>query len=114
MNLPFDSMFLLLGVPVVVLVLLLSTRGSKKRAALSYPYAATSHLFTPNEQAFLRVLGEAAGAYQVYGKVRLADVLTVRQGLSKSEQQRAFNRVSQKHLDFVLCRPYDLSIFRVV
>lgn len=113
MNLPFDSI-LLLGIPVVVLLLLLSSRGGKKRAALDYPYAATPHLFTPNERAFLRVLEGAAGDHRVYGKVRLADVLSVRKGLPKSEWQRAFNRVSQKHLDFVLYHPHDLSVFCVV
>ena len=113
MNQPFDRIFLLLGVPIIF-VLVLSARGDKKRTALSYPYTAAPQLFTPGEQAFLQALEEAAGDYRVYGKVRLADVLSVLKGLPKSEQQRAFNRVSQKHLDFVLCHPHDLSIFCVV
>ena len=57
---------------------------------------------------------EAAGDHRVFGKVRLADVLTVRKGLPKAEWQRAFNRISRKHLDFVLCRPHDLSVVCVV
>lgn len=114
MTLPFDATLLLLGAPLIVLAIFLSARGGKKSASLSYPYAATPNLFTPDEQHFLRVLEEAAGTYRVFGKVRLADVLVVRKGLSKSEQQRAFNRVSQKHLDFVLCHPDDLTVFCVV
>lgn len=110
MTLPSELLWLL---PVlVVLVLFSSTRAGRKPA--SYPYVPAPHLFTPNEQAFLQVLGRAAGDYRVYGKVRLADVLTVRKGLPKSEWQRAFNRISQKHLDFVLCHPHDLSVFCVV
>lgn len=79
--------------------------------ALTYPYVAIPN--TPNEQDFLRALEEAAGAYWVFGKVRPADVLVVRNGLSKSEQ-RAFNRVGQKHLDFVLCHSDDLTVWCAV
>ncbi len=50
----------------------------------------------------------------MFGKVRVADVIGVRKGLSGSERQRAFNRSSQKHLDFVLCRPHNLSVYCTV
>lgn len=113
MSLPFDPI-LLLGVLIVVLVLFLSAKGGKKSKAFSYPYAATSNLFTPSEQTFFRALEVAAGEYRVFGKVRVADVVQVRKGVSKSESKTAFNRISQKHLDFVLCHPGDLSVFCVL
>jgi hypothetical protein len=117
MNLPFELSLTTVGLLVLVLAIFLATARVKKsgtRGALSYPYAAAESLFTPHERAFLRVLEEAAGAYRVYGKVRVADVIEIRKGLSKGERQRALNRTSQKHLDFVLCNPHDLSIFCAV
>ena len=47
-------------------------------------------------------------------KVRLADVLTVRPGLPRSQFQRAFNRIAAKHADFVICRATDYSIAAVI
>ncbi len=78
-------------------------------------YRSLETLASPTEQAFFQAL-EAAVApyYRLFAKVRLADLIAVRQGLSKSEWMRAFNPISRKHLDFVLCRPADLSIVAAV
>ncbi len=95
------------------MVFLTAKRGRGGGSA-AYPYVASLDLFTPNERLFLTALEQAAGAYRVFGKVRVADVIEVRKGLSKGERQRAFNRISQKHLDFVLCYPHDLSVFCAV
>ena len=48
--------------------------------------------------------------YRVFGKVRVADVTSLKQGLSNSARQTALNRVAGKHFDFVVCRASDLSI----
>lgn len=44
------------------------------------------------------------------GKVRVADVIKPGKGLSRSEWQKAFNKISAKHFDFLLCKNDDLSI----
>ena len=44
------------------------------------------------------------------GKVRLADVIKVKSGLTGADRGRAFNRIQSKHLDFVGCDPNDLSV----
>ena len=115
MELPFDPRLLVALVILLVLVTAAKTavKGGKSKA-VSYPYLSAESLFTKNEQAFLRVLEQAAGDYRVFGKVRVADVVEVRKGLSKSEWQRAFNRISQKHVDFVLCHPQNLSVWCAV
>jgi hypothetical protein len=41
--------------------------------------------------------------------VRVADVLTPEAGMGKSKWQQAFNKISAKHLDYLLCHPADLS-----
>ena len=39
----------------------------------------------------------------IFPKVRMADLLVVRKGTEK--RQGFFNKISAKHVDFVLCRP---------
>ncbi|PZO60838.1 MAG: hypothetical protein DCF15_01160 [Phormidesmis priestleyi] len=50
----------------------------------------------------------------VFGKVRVADVLQPAAGLSKSRWQTAFNRISAKHFDYVVCDKDTLSICAVI
>ena len=116
MELPFDLRLLIALVILLVLITVAKTavKSGKSKEAVSYPYVPAESLFTKHEQAFLRVLEQAAGDYRVFGKVRVADVVEVRKGLSKSEWQRAFNRISQKHIDFVLCYPQNLSVWCAV
>ena len=116
MELPFDPRLLIALLVLLVLVTVAKTtvKSGKSKKTVSYPYVAAESLFTKNEQAFLRVLEQAAEDYRVFGKVRVADVVEVRKGLSGSERQKAFNRISQKHLDFVLLKPHDLSVWCAV
>ena len=50
----------------------------------------------------------------IFGKVRVADILTTTKGLSNSERQSAFNRIKAKHFDFVLCDPDHLGVVCVL
>ncbi len=110
MDLPFSPLFLI--VPVVLFALLVLAKS--KKGVIGYPYIAAPGLFTGAEAAFLRVLEQAAPDYRVFGKVRVADVIRVQKGLSNSARTAAFNRISAKHIDFVLCRPHDLTIICAV
>ena len=68
-------------------------------------------LFSPAERSFLGVLDQAVGTdYRVFGKVRVADVASVKPGLGNSARQGALNRIAQKHFDFVVCGARDLNI----
>jgi len=76
-----------------------------------YPYQKQKALFSPAERSFLGALERAIGKNaKIFGKVRIADVVTPKPGLSRSRWQSAFNRISRKHFDFVLCRKSDLSV----
>jgi very-short-patch-repair endonuclease len=69
-------------------------------------------LITPAERSFFGVLHQAlASDYHLFVKVRLADIVRPVQGPSRSGRQAAFNRISSKHVDFVLC---DLALLKVV
>jgi hypothetical protein len=75
-----------------------------------YPYDKQL-LFSPAERLFLGVLDQAVGEdYRVFGKVRVADVVGPRRGMDSSSRQKALNRVSAKHFDFVLCTKGDLAV----
>jgi len=66
-------------------------------------YRANSHLLTPAEQAFHAILEPLVrNSCSISAKVRLADLFSVTPGLG---QQAAFNRISAKHIDFVLTEP---------
>src|SRR6056297_447481 len=109
-------LLVLLAVAVLVLAVLsgLARRGGG-RAPMGYPYGPQRALFTPAERSFLGVLEQATDeTLRIFGKVRLADVIKVNAGLTRSARQTAFNRISGKHLDFVLCEPTDLKVVAAI
>lgn len=66
-------------------------------------YRQRADFLTPAEAAFFAVLREAVGAdWHIMSKVRLADLVHAPTG---REWQSAWNKISQKHVDFVLCDP---------
>jgi len=76
-----------------------------------FPYIKQAVLFTPAERSFLGVLTQAVDDNtQIFGKVRVADIITTKKGMSASDRQRAFNKISSKHFDFILCNKQDLSV----
>jgi hypothetical protein len=106
-------------VVVLIGIIALVLRSRAPRATVPYkatfPYRKHRTLFSAAERSFLGVLDrEVAGRYRVFGKVRLADVLTVDSGLTTSERTAALNSIRQKHVDFVLCSLSDLSIVAVI
>ena len=101
---------------LVLLVLLLLaifwTRGKKGKAL---PYDLQEALFSPAERSFLGVLDLAVGDQaRVFAKVRVADVLAPEARMGKSKWQQAFNKISAKHFDYLLCHPADLSFLCAV
>ncbi|MEX0618613.1 MAG: DUF2726 domain-containing protein [Pseudohongiellaceae bacterium] len=78
-------------------------------------YRLNPSLLSPAERSFFGVLSQAAGdSVLIFAKVRVADVIKPQSRQNKSNWQRAFNKISSKHFDFVLCHRNDLSIYCVV
>ncbi len=104
------SLVLLLIVVFVVLAALKSKQGGAS-GSVGFPYQPAKTLFSAAERSFLGVLDQAVGSeHRVFGKVRVADLATVKPGLGNSARQGALNRVAFKHFDFVVCRAGDLSV----
>ncbi|MDX2451593.1 DUF2726 domain-containing protein [Desulfosarcina sp.] len=102
--------FLFLFVAVVLFVV---AWIKKKRAKdpVDFPYQSREVLCTPAERSFMGVLDKAAGnGHRIFTKVRLADIIETKGKLSPSARQSSFNRISGKHLDFVICNSRNLSI----
>jgi hypothetical protein len=110
------ALLVFVAVAALVLVVLSGrTRRGGGRSPIGYPYGPQRALFTAAERSFLGVLEQAVGeGHRVFGKVRLADVIKVNSGLSRSARQVAFNRITAKHLDFVLCDPTDLTVVAAI
>ena len=109
-------MILLLAVIVIAVACLLAVL-KMRRAPLNDRLAFVSWgvLLTQAERSFMAVLEQALGGrYQVFGKVRLGDVVKPEKGLTSSQQAAAQNEINQKHVDFVICRATDLSVVGVV
>ncbi len=67
------------------------------------PYRLRDNFLSAAELAFYRVLEQAVGqSYSINNKVRLWDVLYV----PRSDESRKYeNKISSKHIDFLLCDP---------
>ena len=102
---PVGPIFLLLGFALVLGLLAVLLRLFVPRREAAY---RQREFLSPAERSFLGVLSQAAGDdWRVFAKVRIADVLTPAKGMSRSRWQSAFNAISAKHFDFLLCDPAD-------
>lgn len=78
-------------------------------------YRPRGSLFTDAEARFLHALDDAVGDdHRVFAKVRVADLLTVGRVEDNAAWQRAFNQISAKHVDFVVCARESLLIVAAV
>lgn len=76
-----------------------------------YPYIKP-YLLTKKEWAFYKALKPITDKYHLHilAKVRLADLVEVKKGLSSSQYFKAFAKIKAKHVDFVLARPANLAV----
>lgn len=106
--------WILLGIVlfIVLALLILKVKTQVEQDDISdYPYTKQEILFSPGERSFFGVLTQAIGdKAKIFGKVRVADVITPKKGIPRAEWQKAFNKISGKHFDFILCDKDDLSI----
>jgi hypothetical protein len=90
-----------------------STKTSQSRSGVSYE--AVPALLSPAERSFFGVLQQAVPSdYLIFAKVRLADIVRPVQSPSRSGWQSAFNRITGKHVDFVLCDLLHLEVLAVI
>lgn len=102
------TILLIVGVLVVLVAMLAVLAKGQGRGKL--PYVA-AELLSPAERSFYGVLKEAVSSgYQLFVKIRLADLIKVKSGLAPKDRTSALNRISAKHIDFVLCDALTLGV----
>ncbi|MGF1863501.1 DUF2726 domain-containing protein [Photobacterium profundum] len=116
-----DSTNLLIFIVLLfILVLskaLLRPRKSKVKSETlpDNAYQEIPTLFTPAERSFYGVLENVlTDDFVLFGKVRVADVIKPKQGLSKKVWGSLFNKISRKHFDFVICDKKYLTVICAV
>lgn len=107
---------ILIVVAVLILLAFFILAAIKRPTnASGLPYQQQKTLLSPAERSFFTALTQAvADDGIVFSKVRVADVLTPKKGLDRSNWQKAFNAVAHKHFDFVICKPTDMTILACV
>lgn len=83
-----------------------------KKRPESYSYRLKNFL-SPAERSFCGVLSRVVdGQNFIFAKVRVADILSpaMFKNSNRSEWQKAFNSISSKHFDFIVC---DLKTIKV-
>ena len=103
-----------LGVLLAIAIGVILILAQQKRAgggASTFGYRRKPYLLSKAERSFYGVLTQAVGGKAlIFSKVRVADVLAPQKGLNRSNWQQAFNKISAKHLDFLLCDPQDCAV----
>lgn len=79
------------------------------------PYVK-KYLLTKNEWAFYKKIKPICDKNNLHiiSKVRLADIVEVKKGLENKEWQKYFNKIKNKHVDFILCNPENLAIIAII
>ncbi len=80
-----------------------------------FPFYKRSQLFTQVERSFLQLLEKAVGEqYKIINRVKLADILELRDSTDTKTKRAALLKLNAKYLDFVLCNNEDMSIVAVI
>lgn len=100
---------------VALVFLAIAKQRLSQGSSVALAFRKEKALFSPAERSFLGVLDQAVGNdFRILGKVRVADVIMPAAGQGQSKWKIAFNKITQKHFDFVLCKTTDLSIVAAI
>jgi hypothetical protein len=102
----YSAIFIIVFIVATVIFILLKKRSSLeviKDEENPWPLTINKNFLTASEQSFYNVLKLFAGdKYAVCPKARLCDVVLIQKGTDNGLRQSLFNRISRKHLDFIL------------
>ena len=107
--------FVLLGVASLLLMYLAQRISQDNDRSDDRVYSRNNVLFSPAERSFLEVLEQAIGdTYRIFGKVHVASVASVSPQTQRGGWRRAYDRIRDRHFDYVLCDIGDLTIAAIV
>ena len=83
-------------IPFLVIAVKMMRRPTVARLE-EFPYTRNGALFSPAERSLLGALEQAVGEdYRIFGKVRVADIVSVRPTANQSSWLHAFDQISAK------------------
>ena len=89
-------------ISLIVIVAMLASRLNDN--SFPFPFDKKESLFTPAEKNFQNLLEQALGGkYRIINRVKLADLVTIRNGVSSRAGQAALTNAESKYLDFAIC-----------
>jgi hypothetical protein len=98
----FMELILFALVSLIVIVGVLASRLNDN--SFPFPFDSKHSVFTPAEKNFQNLVEQAMGTkYRIINRVKLADIVTIRNGVSDRASQSAVNNAEGKYLDFVIC-----------
>ena len=104
---------LLLILLLVVVVAMVASRFID--SGNPFPLQKKTTLFSPVERSFMQLLEKAVDKeYKILNRVKLADVMELKAGISDKARASTMQKLNAKYLDFVLCDPTDFSVVAVL
>ena len=98
----YMELILFAMISLIVIVAVLASRLNDN--SFPFPFESKPAIFTPAEKNFQNLVEQAMGSkYRIINRVKLADVVTIRNGVSNRASQTANNNANSKYLDFVIC-----------
>lgn len=97
---------------ILMMLLIVVALGAIKLSdgGVAFPFRRKPQLFTPVEHSFLNLIEQAMGReFRIICRVRLNDLVSVRNTTSKKTASQAVSRASSRQLDFVLVDKNDMS-----
>ncbi|MFT5758066.1 MAG: hypothetical protein ACI9LM_002805 [Alteromonadaceae bacterium] len=100
-------------ISLIVIVAMLASRLNDN--TFPFPFERKAAVFTPAEKNFQNLVEEAMGGkYRIINRVKLSDILTVRNGVSSRASQSAANNAENKYLDFVICERSSMKLLGAI
>jgi hypothetical protein len=97
---------------ILMMLLIVVALGAIKLSdgGMAFPFRRKPQLFTQVEYSFLTLIEQAVGReFRVICRVRLNDMVAVRQSTKKKTASQALSRASSRQLDFVLVEKDTMS-----
>ncbi len=96
------EVILLAMIGLIVVVALLANRLNDN--SFPFPFDRRATIFTPAEKNFQNLVEQAIGSnYRVINRVKLSDIVSIRNGVSNRAGQTAVTNADNKYLDFIIC-----------
>jgi len=100
-------------ITLIVIVGVLASRLNDN--SFPFPFDSRPTVFTPAEKNFQNLLEQAMGhKYRIINRVKLADIVTIRNGVSNRASHSAAANAEGKYLDFVICERNSMKLLGAI